>query len=347
MISELHFQNIAIFEDFEWNGLGSVNLVIGENDTGKSHLLKLLYAVTRSLQEHQRRQRSDAPRWSEVLSQKLRWVFQPPDFSIGELVRKGERKLRVNCRVCGEPVFFAFGEKTTKQINDASVAPKPGQEIRTLFFPPKEVLTPRKAIITLREQQEVAGFGDTYYDLAKALGHATTRGRIQANLDAVLNRLEDLFEGTIEQEDDEFVFKRGQGPKKFSMSQTAEGVKKIGLIAHLIRNRNIKSGSVLFFDEPAAHLHPQAAIAFVEMLYEMSKAGIQLFVATHSYLVLKQFELLAREHRDQTPLCVLSPAGSGGVNADFADLRDRIPQNSIVDASVGLFDREIEMSLHR
>lgn len=347
MISELHLKNVAIFEDFAWDDLGSVNIVIGENDTGKSHLLKLLYAVTRSLQDYSRKQSSDAPRWAEALSQKLRWVFQPPDFSVGELVRKGERKLRANCRVCDEPVFFAFGEKTTKQINDASVAPKPNGEVSTLFFPPKEVLTPRKAIITLREQQQIAGFGDTYYDLAKALGHATTRGRIQENLDAVLNRLEDLFEGTIVQEDDEFVFKRGQGPKKFSMSQTAEGVKKIGLIAHLIRNRNIQSGSILFFDEPAAHLHPQATVAFVEMLYEMAKADIQLFIATHSYPVLKQFELLAREHDDQTPLCVLSPTDEGGVDATFADLRNRIPQNSIVDASMELFNREIDMSLHR
>jgi AAA15 family ATPase/GTPase len=130
------------------------------------------------------------------------------------------------------------------------------------------------------------------------------------------------------------------------MSQTAEGVKKIGLIAHLIRNRNIQSRSILFFDEPAAHLHPQAASAFVEMLFEMAKADIQLFIATHSYLVLKQFELLAREQDERMPLCVLTPGEGGGVDARFADLRGRIPQNSIVDASVNLFERDMDLSLN-
>jgi len=347
MISEAHLENFAIFEDFQWDELGSINLVIGENDTGKSHLLKLLYTVARSLQEYEQKQSAEAPRWTEVLSDKLGWVFQPPGspgFDIGKLVRKGQSGLDVTVRVHDESVHFAFGKDTTKQIRNASSSPKPKSDVSTLFFPPKEVLTPRKAIITMREQQQIPGFSDTYYDLAKALGHETTRGRTQRNLKEVKEQLEALFAGRIEWEDGDFVFKRGTGPKKFSMSQTAEGVKKIGLLTRLIRNRNIQSGSTLFFDEPAAHLHPQATVDFVRMLYEMSKADIQLFVATHSYVVLKQFELLAREHGKQMPLCVLKPSEKGGVDHSFADLSEMIPSNSIVDASVDLFERDLDLS---
>jgi hypothetical protein len=82
------------------------------------------------------------------------------------------------------------------------------------------------------------------------------------------------------------------------------------------------------------------------MLFEMAKADIQLFVATHSFVVLKQFELLAREHDRRVSLCVLSREAEGdGVDATFADLRDRIPPNAIVDASVELFEREVNMTL--
>lgn len=345
MISHIHLQNLAIFERFEWGDLGNINIIIGQNDTGKSHLLKLLYAVARSLQEYSKRQASDAPRWGEVLAEKLKWTFQPPDFALGQLVRKGESKMRVDCRLHDESVFFAFGDSTTKQINDISTDPQIQDPINTLFFPPKEVMTVRKAIITLREQLQINdGFGDTYYDIAKALGHSTSRGRYQSNLANVLDQLQDLFDGRIEEEDDEFVFKKGQGPKKFSMSQTAEGIKKVGVIAQLIRNRNIQDGSVLFFDEPAAHLHPSATMEFVKMLFEMAKTDIQIFIATHSYVVLKQFELLAREHKEHVPLCVLSPTEDNGVDATFADLQDRIPANSIVDASVELFNRDLTLS---
>lgn len=343
MITEMHVEDFAIFDTFVWEKMGTVNVVIGENDTGKSHLLKLLYAVARSLQDYERGQEARAPRWAETLASKLQWIFQPPEFALGKLVQKGKSDLDVTARIHGEPVHFRFGKGTTKAIRIATKRPKPNDSVRTLFFPPKEVLTPRKAIITMREQLSIPGFSDTYYDLAKALGHATTQGRIQKNLERVLHELEDLFEGRIEQEQNDFVFRRGQGPKEFAMSQTAEGIKKIGLLAHLIRNRNVREGATLFFDEPAAHLHPEATLKFVEMLYEMSKANIQIFIATHSYTVLKQLELLARKNEASIPLCVLTP-DDGGVRHTVSDLRERIPANSIVDASMELFNKDLELS---
>lgn len=343
MISRLHLQNLAIFEQFEWDELGSINVIIGENDTGKSHLLKLLYSVSRSLQEYRRQQSAGAPRWSEVLVDKLQWTFQPPGLAIGELVRKGASRLRVDCRVSDEPVFFAFGESTTKQINDASMSPKVSEDLSTLYFPPKEILTHRRAIAASRERGEVEGFGDAYYDLVQALGHSTTSGPIQNNLRTVMNRLEDLFAGKVKREEDDFIFQRG--PKKFSMSQTAEGIKKIGLITHLIRNRHIQSDSILFFDEPAAHLHPAATMKFMEMLFEMSKADIQIFVATHSYTVLKQLELLARENEVSMPLCILNRDEDGIEVKSDEDLKRPMPSNSIVEASVDLFERDLSIEM--
>lgn len=342
MISRIHLQNLAIFERFEWEDLGSINVIIGENDTGKSHLLKLLYSISRSLEEYRQGQATEAPRWADVLASKLQWTFQPPDFAIGKLVRKGSSRVRVDCRVCDEKVFFAFGESTTKQINDASRSPRVPEDHSTLFFPPKEVLTHRKAIAASRERGEVEGFGDTYYDLVQALGHPTTSGPIQSNLRTVMNRLQDLFAGRVKREEDEFIFQRG--PKKFSMSQTAEGVKKIGLITHLIRNRHIGSDSILFFDEPAAHLHPSATMAFMEMLFEMSKADIQIFIATHSYTVLKQLELLAREQQSSIPLCMLK-RDDEKVGVEFEDMKNQLPQNSIVQASVELFEKDLSIEM--
>jgi predicted ATPase len=340
-----HADNVGIFKQFDWEDLDRINLIIGENDTGKSHLLKLLYATTRSVQEYGRKQSAKAPRWTDVLADKLRWTFQPPGFDLGQIVRKGEgNRLKVDCRICNESIYYSFGRATTKQINEASQPPGSMKPPETLFFPPKEVLTSMQAVAATREQLEITGFGDTYFDLIKALRLPTTRGRIQTNLQKVLNELETLFGGKIQQENpNEFIFRRGH--EKYGMTQTAEGIKKIGILAQLIRNRSIQSGSVLFFDEPAAHLHPKATLKLVEMLYEMSKAGIQLFIATHSYTVLKQFELLAREHRKTVPLCVLAPTEEEGVNASFADLKDHIPENSIVDASVELFERNLDLNM--
>ena len=342
MFQQLHIKNLAIFEEFTWPELGSINVVIGENDTGKSHLLKLLYSVARSLQEKKRKTESAAGSWGDELARKLRWTFQPPDLELGRLVKKGTSKLRVNTRLCNENFYFAFGSSTTKQIRDANRVPDGLDELRALFFPPKEVLTSLDAIAATRETLEITGFGDHYFDLIKALRLPTTRGNIQSNLKQVLEELEALFAGEVRKEGDEFVFKRGN--EKYRMSQTAEGIKKIGILTQLIRNRTINTGSILFFDEPEANLHPQAIVALADMLVELSRADIQIFLATHDYFILKALELKARQYESSIPICSLTKSVDG-VEATLDDLQEGMPKNPILDVSSKLLNDDMNLSL--
>jgi len=351
MIESVTLKDVTIFEAFEWEGLSNVNLVIGENDTGKSNLLKMLYAVTKSLLEYSR-DPGENDWWGDQLAQKLKWTFLPPKLELGKIVRKGGDRLEVECRYRFhgrlEEVAFDFGPRTKKQIGNTSAFITDRQDGAapdvplSVFFPPKEVLTTRDAIIETRERLSIPGFDDTYYDLAKALRSPESYGEIDASLKGVLKELEGLFRGHIEEEDGELVYRRGR--EKYGIAQTAEGIKNVEALRLLIRSQHIQKGSVLFFDEPSANLHPELTLDFVELLFHLAQAGVQLFIATHSYVVLKQFELLARKHGETMPLCVLSPA-EDGVDARFADLSDRIPQNSIVDASVELFERDVSLEL--
>ena len=74
-------------------------------------------------------------------------------------------------------------------------------------------------------------FDDTYLDLIKALDLPATKGRVAADLSTVNKTLEELFEGQIEQtgkSEQPFIFKKGN--QQFAMQQTAEGIKKIGIL---------------------------------------------------------------------------------------------------------------------
>ena len=208
--------------------------------------------------------------------------------------------------------------------------------------PPKEVLTSLDAIAATRETLEITGFGDHYFDLIKALRLPTTRGNIQSNLKQVLEELEALFAGEVRKEGDEFVFKRGN--EKYRMSQTAEGIKKIGILTQLIRNRTINTGSILFFDEPEANLHPQAIVALADMLVELSRADIQIFLATHDYFILKALELKARQYESSIPICSLTKSVDG-VEATLDDLQEGMPKNPILDVSSKLLNDDMNLSL--
>ncbi|MEQ9372347.1 MAG: AAA family ATPase [Coleofasciculus chthonoplastes F3-SA18-01] len=77
MFSYLSLENFSCFAKFELQNITKINVVIGINDTGKTHLLKLLYTIAKSIEEFTKRTESDQPDWREVLAEKLFWVYQP------------------------------------------------------------------------------------------------------------------------------------------------------------------------------------------------------------------------------------------------------------------------------
>lgn len=344
MINSIYAEDFAVFEEVEWAEPAHINVVIGENATGKSHLLKLLYGVTRSIQEYEQQKDHGRETWKEILARKLRETFQPPDnLSLGKLVRKKGDELKVDLRVSDERVFFKYGKYTEKQINDAPV-PHIEETPSTLFFPPKEVLTALDAIAATRDQLSISGFEDTYLDLIKALRVPGTQGRVVEGLyEDVVQEMEELLDGgELKREDDEFVFM--QGNEKYGMSQTAEGFKKIGILTHLIRNRTINRNSILFFDELEANLHPRASAQLVEMLHAMSREGMQVFLATHDYFVLKKLELIARDRKVDIKICSLQRE-KDKVIAEISNLRNGMPDNPIIDVSRHLLSEDQRIAI--
>jgi energy-coupling factor transporter ATP-binding protein EcfA2 len=346
---DIDLRNFAGFQSFTWHNIARINLIIGANDTGKSHLLKMLYAIARSVQEFTARIESDRPSWPDVLAEKLLWTFQPPNSRLGDLVRRKapDEPFEATATLCNEVYHFAFKASAGRSARDLldvteDVRPQPG--LRALFIPPKEVLTSLDAIAAVREQLKRFGFDDTYYDLVVALRGEPIQGDLPDSFERVLKNLESLLTGRIETEHGRFLFKRDND--RFEMPQVAEGIKKIGIFTRLIQNGSLRRNSILFIDEPETNLHPRAARALVHMLHDLSLAGVQIYAATHSYFMLKQFELVARRNEAGSPVCLCSLARAGGViESQFFDLREGMPPNAILDEALKLYDEDIELSM--
>lgn len=54
---------------------------------------------------------------------------------------------------------------------------------------------------------------------------------------------------------------------------------------------NITVNSILLWDEPEANLNPKFIPDLVEILLELSRNGVQIFLTTHSYIFAKYFEV--------------------------------------------------------
>ncbi len=97
------------------------------------------------------------------------------------------------------------------------------------------------------------------------------------------------MDGKIITNNEEFFLKNKQGELEFTL--LAEGIRKLGLLWVLIQNGTLLNGSILCWDEPEANLNPKLMRIVVEILLELQRIGVQIFISTHDYVVLKEFDL--------------------------------------------------------
>lgn len=353
MIKQLSFKNFVSHKDLRLNKLGSVNLILGKNDTGKTAILKMMYASLSAIVLYNQRKANEEISLKKVLSEKLLSTFQPGKKGLGELVNKLEKdKLRVDLEFehqnfsFKDRLYFSYGESTVNSIIDCQESiGKPDPSFRPIFIPAKEVLTSLKAIRATRDNLNIPGFDDTYLDLIRSLVIPTQKGKVKSELVKVNDLLEGLFEGNIVQSsDDDFIFKKGN--TEYQIALTAEGVKKIGILTTLIRNRQLTPNAVLFMDEPENALHPEAVRVLVDMIFLMAKSGMQIFLATHSYFVLKQVYLSAIQNEMDAFCFLLKKEIDKTVSATSHNLRAYFPENEISEEAIKMADLEAEMDFN-
>lgn len=337
MIHSVELDNFGPLPGLQWGGLGGINLIIGANGCGKTFLLKAMYSGMRVLEAYKRGQ--DQRSLSEILADKLYWTFQQD--KIGDLVCKnGNGPLACYLAVDGGSFRYRFGKDTTKSIS-APENTVPSRDCNSIFLPPKEVLSLQKVILKSRLQDQEFGFDDTYFDLAQALTLGTKRGKNYAAFAESRTRLEDTLGGKIELDEKTQAWQfRNRRNQKFEIGVTAEGIKKLAILDTLLGNRYLSDRSVVFIDEPESALHPRAIEQFMEIIGLLAHRGVQFFVASHSYFVIKKLYLMAQEQQFSIP--VISAEGDDWLQAD---LQKGMPDNPIIAESVNLYRKEVELSL--
>ena len=77
------------------------------------------------------------------------------------------------------------------------------------------------------------------------------------------------------------------GDGLYPLQTTATGIANIGMIGLLIERKLISEQTVLFIDEPECNLHTAWQVVMAELLMKLSRAGVQVVIATHSTEILK------------------------------------------------------------
>jgi AAA15 family ATPase/GTPase len=333
MLNHLEIKNFGPLNEIIWNNLSQINLVIGPNDSGKTFLLKTLYTAMRTLEEYKRG--NEPKKDAEILAEKLYWTFQPD--KIGDLVKTGKNSLSCQITVDQQKFSYEFGKNTSKRISaiENNVNPRSSNSI---FFPAKEVLSLDSIILKSREQDKTFGFDDTYLDLVRALRQSSKSNH--AELTPARQKLEEILEGKVQYDDVSGRWELKKSHHRFSIGVTGEGIKNIAILDNLLSGQYLDNQSIIFIDELESALHPQAISQFLESVALLSECGMQFFLASHSYFVVKKCFLLAQQKKWSIP--VIS-ANQG--EWQYADLKNGMPTNPIIDESIRLYREEVELAL--
>jgi energy-coupling factor transporter ATP-binding protein EcfA2 len=365
MINSVQLKNFGPLVELDWQNLGPINLVIGNNGCGKSFLLKAMYSAVRTLEDYKRGDNPDSA--AEILINKLYWTFQAE--KIGDLVtRPSDTALAFSMQFNQQDFSYGFDKDTTKSINTLENHVPPPRTDNSIFLPAKEVLSLHHLILKSRDQEKLFGFDDTYLDLAKALqgrpsdafkhigfagaGSGVTpfgqgnffqpapsrKGYGSDDFNQSRNHLEEMIGGKIEYDDVKKRWYFRQGEQRFPMGVTAEGIKKIAILDTLLGNGYLSENSIIFIDEPESALHPEAISKLLDIIAILAKHGIQFFMASHSYFVIKKLFLIAQQQKISIP--VLSQIDDSWQQSD---LLDEMPNNPIINESIRLYKEEINL----
>ena len=130
------------------------------------------------------------------------------------------------------------------------------------------------------------------------------------------------------------------GNRKYPIDATSEGIKKISILDTLLGNQYLGANSIVFIDEPESALHPVAISNLLDIVSALADHGIQSFLASHSYFVVKKLYLIAQEKKRSIPVI-----SAHGAHWTAENLSEGMPDNSIIDELIRLYKAEVELAL--
>jgi len=103
-----------------------------------------------------------------------------------------------------------------------------------------------------------------------------------------------IINGNISKGNQGFSFESNNG-KTYNIINASSGTKSIGLLQYLVTNKALKKGSVLYWEEPEVHLHPEWQLKMIELFIELMSAGVKIVFSTHSHFMADSLNALSRK----------------------------------------------------
>ena len=272
------------------NGKG-VNILIGENGTGKTTLLKCLHLNSVVHME------GSSDNVARIVNTPMDEFHETPNLP--------------------KAVIFVLGNSDYKD---------------SVYIPEKDLLSNAKGL------PESAMFGKAQFSMYE-IG-VILKARVLANApeQPLYRRICEIIGGEPQHDGQSFYMKRQNVDEPIDFFHEASGFRKLALLALLIRNEQIKSGTVLLWDEPENSLNPELLPKLVEILLELAQNGVQIFIATHDYNLVRHFDVRKNKGIPVLYHNLTKQAGNGQITCKSYAKYTEMSDNLLERANENLFE---------
>lgn len=200
MLRTLTAKNLTVFPEANLMFAPGLNVIVGENGCGKSHLLKVAYSVMAASCEEGKKPTASEPTKTvlqKVLADKLGNVMRPE--SLGRLARRKQGRERcelgltfsdskLNCEFS-----FATSSKSEVQVD---TLPKTWHAKVPVFLPTRDLLSIYPNFVAVYDNYYLE-YEETYRDTCVLLGAPALKGAREKQASAILAPLEHAMGGSV------------------------------------------------------------------------------------------------------------------------------------------------------
>ncbi|WP_312966558.1 AAA family ATPase [Stutzerimonas kunmingensis] len=368
MLKTLTLENFTVFaSDSLYFGPG-LNVIVGENGTGKTHLLKAGYLLS-AIHESQVKNRTailDEKIEAHVTERLLNIYKVDKVESLISRTAQGAAGLSatVNGHIPSVSVSMPHEPAPNPFPNQQDwlfqlIPGKQGAKVKfiephysissnatygeAVYLPSKEMLSFFEGFSALYQRREVS-FDETFFDLAVKLEIARLK-ELPEPVKTLLALLKEVVGGELKLDGGRF-YTAIKGKQRQEITLLAEGLRKLATLMRLLENGSLQVGGTLFWDEPETNLNPRLIKLIARVICHLSQQGIQVILATHSLFLLKELEILSASEafaNIEKRFFALKP-GPDGVEVEQGDALDDLQTLVLLDEELEQSDRFMEAS---
>lgn len=339
MISKLILENFTVFDKLEQDFSPGVNVIIGKNGTGKTHILKAIYSLLDAYIKEK-----EGNNAAYMLN--FERVFLPRRKKIKRLIRHyhnlkaQEAKITINhskqnnihaeIKITPTTILYTGGVSGKEYVGNI------------VYIPVKEMLANAPGFRALYNEREI--HFEKIYDDIIAKAFLPKKKKTSPLLNKVIKIIENNIGGNVISKGEE-LFLKTPDDYRIEFTMLAEGFRKLALIMLLIQNGCIGKDSLLLWDEPETNMNPLLISLVVEIMLKLEQEGVQIILATHSYVLLKEFDLQRKKEHKIKFHSLFKKETDKPVKIQTSEHLDNLQPNDIANEFASIFDKETKRAL--